>query len=255
MSNNISTVMTINCGFDRQNEITYFAQLSHNEKRELFFRILWGKHRPSYFFDGLENREQDIASIDHISFHDNGTVHIRYYSADKKKEKIYQTKLQNTFLAMPQDTYGPLLIFSIYNVEAFKKHMGRQNSLIFDESHNIQYHWDIQDTHQFSLVFFLVGGDVNYKMMLNTHFPYIFNIATSPFLMNYFGDEKKVVIEDGEIQRVNDLGLLIGYTLRVIPRPPSHSLVGPKKSKEFNRIENVLGLSLVPSDDKIRRLI
>lgn len=255
MTKNAPMVLTINCGFDWQNEITYFAQLSHNEKRELFFRILWGKVKPSYYFDGLESRERDIASIDHISFHDDGTVHIRYYNAAKKKEKIHHAKLQNTILTMPQDVYGPLLILSIYDVDAFRKHIGKASSLVFEGAQNIRYHWEIKDTHQFSLVFFLVGGDLNYKMMLGNHFPAVFNIAASPFLMNYFGDVNKVVMEHGEVKKVNDLGLLIGYTPKVITRPPPRALVGPKKSKEFTRIENVLGLSLTPSDDKIRRLV
>jgi len=255
VTNKAPMVMTINCGFNWQNEITYFAQLSHNDKRELFFRILWGKVRPSYYYDGLESREQDIMNIDHISFHDDGTVHIRYFSPGKKKEKIHHTKLQNTILTMSQDVYGPLLILSIYDIETFRKHIGTATSLVFEGSQNIQYHWEIENTNQFSLVFFLVGGNVNHKLMLDTHFPSIFNISASPFLMNYFGDENQVVMEHDEVVKVIDLGLLIGYTTKVIPRPPPRVLVGPKKSKEFTKIENMLGLSLVPSDDKIRGLV
>jgi len=247
--------LTINCGFDWQKEITYFAQLSHNEKRELFFRILWSKVKPSYYYDGLEGREQDITNIDHISFHNDGTVQVRYFGTGKKKEKIYHTKLQNTILTMSQDVYGPLLILSIYDIATFRKYIGKPTSLVFEGSQNVQYHWEIEDTNQFSLVFFLVGGNVNFKLMLDTHFPSIFNIAASPFLMNYFGDENKVVVEHGEVKKIDDLGLLIGYTPKVIPRPPDKALIGPEKSKEFVRIENMLGLNLIPSDDKIRRLV
>jgi hypothetical protein len=62
-------------------------------------------------------------------------------------------------------------------------------------------------------------------------------------------------MEHGEVKKIDDLGLLIGYTPKVIPRPPDQALVGPKKLKEFTRIENMLGVSLIPSDDKIRRLV
>ena len=64
--------------------------------------------------------------------------------------------------------------------------------------------------------------------MLETHFPSIFNISASPFLMNYFGDESKVIMERGEVTKINDLGLLIGYTSKVIPHPPDKALIGPK---------------------------
>ena len=243
----------INCGFKWENEITYFAQLSHNDKRELFFRVLWGGGKPSYYFDGLENKEQNITNIDHISFHNDGTVHIRYYDAAKKKGKIYHTKLHNTILNMPQNVYGPLLIFSIYDVDAFRKYLGKATSLSFNGSKNIQYQWEIEDTNQFSLVFFLVGGDVNYKLMLDKHFPSMFSVSASPLLMNYFGDEKKVVLEHGEIKKVNDLGMLIAYTKRVIPHPSSGAYVGPKFQK-FTRIEKMIGIHLVPSDETIRQL-
>lgn len=255
MLNKVPKLLTINCGFNRQNEVTYFAQLSHNEKRELFFRILWGKVKPSYYYGGLARHEQDIRSIDHVSFHNDGTVHIRYFSSGKKKEKTHHTKLQNNILTMSQDVYGPLLILSIYDISVFRKYIGKATSLGFEGSQNIQYHWEVEDTNQFSLVFFLIGGNVNYKMMFDTHFPSIFNIAASPFLVNYFGDEGKVTVERGEIKKIDDLGLLIGYTSKVIPRPRDRALVGPKKLNEVIRIENVLGLSLIPSDDKIRRLL
>jgi hypothetical protein len=255
MTNNEPMALTINCGFDWQNEITYFAQLSHNKKRELFFRILWGKVKPSTYFDGLENREQDISNFDHISFHDDGTVHLRYYNAAKNKEKIHHTKLQNNILNMPQNVYGPLLIISIYDINTFRKYIGNPTALIFNDSQNVRYHWEMETKNQFSLVFFLVGGDVNYELMFNKHFPSVFNIAASPFLMNYFGDENKVVMENDEVKKVNDLGLLIGYTSKVIPRPPSNALFGLKKSKDFTRVESALGLRLIPSDDEIRQLI
>lgn len=255
MPRKTSTVLTINCGFKWKNEITYFAQLSHNKKRELFFRVLWGGIKPSYYFDGQENREQNITSIDHVSFHTDGTVHIRYYDAAKKKGKIHHTKLQNTILNMPQDVYGPLPILSIYDVDTFRKYLGKATSLSFKGSQNIQYQWEVEDTKQFSLVFFLVGGNVNYKLMLDQRFPSVFSISASPFLMNYFGDESKVVMEHGEIKKVNDLGMLIAYTKKVIPHPSSNAYIGPKKSKELTRIEKMIGIHLVPSDDTIKRLI
>ena len=156
---------------------------------------------------------------------------------------------------MSQDVYAPLLILSIYDMGTFTKYIGKSTSLVFAGSQNVQYHWEIENINQCSLVFFLVGGKVNYELMLDTHFPSIFNKSASTFLMNYFGDENKVVMEDGEVKKIDDLGLLIGYTPKVIPYPPDQALIGPMKSKELTRIENMIGLSLIPSDDKIRRLV
>ena len=168
---------------------------------------------------------------------------------------MHHVKLPTGIDAMPQDVFAPLLILSIYDPEALVKHIGRTTPLVFEGSLNRQYHWDIDGAPQFSLVFFLVGGHVDYKTMLNQYFPGVFNIAASPFLMNYFGSEDKVVIRDDQVMEVNDLGLLIGYTSKVLPRPPRGSLVGPEKSREFVRTEHLLGLSLLASDDKIGHLV
>lgn len=244
--------MTINCGFEENEELTWFYQLSHNEKRELFFRILWSQVRPSYFFDGLDNSEQDIKNIDHISFHLDGTVHIRFHDQLNKPDIILHTKLKNTIKEMGQDKYGPLLIISVYDLQQFKQFIGKGNPLIFDKFQNAQFRWDVQGFKKFSLIFFLVGGHVNHQLMLETHFPGIFNKKASPYLMNLFGNESKIEMENGEVKKVNDLGLLMGFTTKVIPKPPVETLSGTKK---FDRIENLMGLNIIPSDEKIRRMV
>ena len=109
VTNKAQMLLTINCGFNWQNKITYFAQLSHNVKRELFFRILWGKVRPSYYYDALKSREQDIMSIDQISFHNDGTLHVRHFSAGKKEEKMHHTKCKIPFLSCRK------MLWSVFN--------------------------------------------------------------------------------------------------------------------------------------------
>lgn len=245
--------MTMNFGFKKRNKLTYFVLLSHNEIRELFFQFLWNQVNPSYFYDGLDNSEKDITNIDHISFHKDGAIHYRISNSSRKSDKIFDKRLKNTIAAMPQDTYLPLLIFSIYDVEELRKHIGKLTPRTYVNFSNASYHWELEDTNQFSLVFFLIGADVNHIVMLQKHFPAIFNIKASPLLMNYFGDDDKVEIKNGEVTKVNDLGLLIGYTENVIPRPPSEALVGSKRKKSVERIETMFGLTLTPTDDMIMR--
>lgn len=243
----------MNFGFKKRDEVTYFALLSHNEKRELFFQFLWNQVKPSYFYDGLDNSEKDITNMDHISFHKDGTIHYRTSNSSKKPDKIFDKRLKNTIVAMPQNTYLPLLIFSVYDVEELRKHIGKSIPRTYVNFSNTSYYWELENTNQFSLVFFLIGADINYKLMLPTHFPTIFNLKASPLLMNYFGDEDKVEMENGEVTKVNDLGLLIGYTEKFIPRPPSEVLVGSKRKKSVQRIENMFGLTITPTDDMIIR--
>jgi len=243
--------MAINCGFEDKGEITWFSRLSHNEKRELFFWILWDKIKPSYFFDGLDNSEQDIKNIDHISFHKDGTIHIRFYDQSSNADKIIHTKLVNTILGMEQDKYGPLLTISIYDSNLFKKFIGKDDPVVFNKFQHTQLKWDIEGIEKFSLVFFLVGGHINHRLMLEKNFPGMFNMGASPYLMNFFGDDSKLEMENGEVKKVNDLGLLVAFTTKTIPRPPKEAITGTRK---FDRIEIPLGINITPSDEKIRRM-
>lgn len=246
---------TINFGLKEGENTVYFMQISHNDKRELFFRTLWGEVKPTHFFDWLYNKEFDIQSIDHISFHKDGNIHLRYRDASKKRDKIFDKKLLNTLWEMSMDCYAPLLIFSIHDIQTFKNHIGIDKPQLMRDCPNTSYNFDIDWTNQASFVVFLVWGNVNHRAMLETHFPNMFNINASPFLLNYFWDESKLEMI-GNTLKVNDVGLLVACTTRVIALPiEARQVVSSTYMKEMDRIEIPMWLSLTPTDDKIRRLI
>lgn len=248
--------MTTNIGFEKDGKITYVLNLSHNFRRELFFRVLWKKDlKPSYYFDGVVNQELKITTIDHISFHEDGTVHLRYYNNAKKPLKTKLIKFQNLIKDMPLSTYMPLFVLSIYNADNAQKFLGSEKPLEFNEQSNLNFKFELENNNSFSLVFFLVSGDVNCAQMSEVHFPGIFNRSASPVLVNYFGEEDKVCIENDVLKRSDDLSLFIGYTERVIKRPAVNLLIGPN-NKEITRIDtDFIGFRIPQSDRSINSLV
>ena len=249
--------MTINLGFKNSEGIVkYLAQLSINNNRELFFRILWKeKLTPSYYFDALENKEYDITKIDHISFHKDGTAHIRFYNDSNVKEKLKIEKINKGFGDMPQEYYLPLTVLSIYDVTNVSKYIGRDKPLIFDDTPSINFEWEIEKITQFSVVVFLIGSKVHARTMLDNNFPGVFNEYSAPQILNIFGNEDSVEI-DNEIVSVNDLGIVIGFTKRIIPKPQKELLIGMNKKKILKKIDSdFIGLRFVTRDDRINSLI
>lgn len=252
----MENLMTTNVGFEKNGKITYFLNLSHNSKRELFFRILWKKDlKPSYYFDGVTNQEIRVSSLDHISFHEDGTVHLRYYNNRKKPAKTKLIKYKNLIKDMPMNTYAPLFILSIYNADTIQKFLGSDDPLEFNEQSNLNYKFELENANSFSLAFFLVSGDVDCAKMSEVHFPETFIRSASPVLLNYFGDEDKVCIENDVLKRSDDLSLYIGYTKKVIKRPPTNLLIGPN-NKEITKIDtDFLGFRIAQSDNSINSLV
>ncbi len=244
---------TINIGFAKLKEVRYFLCLSHNEKQELFFRVLWGQNRPTYFYDGLDKSEHDIRNIDHISFHEDGTIHLISYDSSNKRDTISHTKLAKPIGQLLPNEYIPLIVFSIYDLEKAKKHVGQSVPLAHRKSgdvqkqKNVDAYWEIEDANRFSLVFFLLGWHsvnvlLDVKSMLQTKFPTVFNIGSVLYIGDYLEREASV------------LGLAIAYTEKVIP-PPEDGLMGTKKSKELKRTEVLYGFNFVASDEKIWQLV
>lgn len=250
-----------NFGFKIKKGVNYFSNLSTNNSRELFFHFLWKKNlRPTYYFSGFDDGEKDIKNIDHISFHNDGSIHMKYLE-DKKPYKNIKTikipKLPTSQEILGSSCYMPLAAISIYDSEKLFDFVGNENPLAFKEGSNINLFWELEDTNKFSLVLFLVGSSVNYKKLLEDKFGGIFNVSASRLFMNYFGDENKVKLNElGEVTEINDIGLLVGFTKKVIPFPSPSHLLGPKKKKQKTEIIlDCYGLKILPTEESINSFI
>lgn len=237
---------TLNLGINKQGKLAYVLQLSNNERWELFFRPIWGQLKTSHFYDGLDNTDKDIRKIDHFSFHEDGTIHLTIKDASGYRDKIYHRKLANTITTMPDNGYGVLLIYSVYNFSFVEKYLSKSTPLKFKDTKNVSLHVEYGDINQFSLVFFLLGRSLDAKRMLQSHFPNVFNPGNSIVIGDYMVDEKNPS---------NYLQLLVASTNKVIPKPPISVLDGSKKFKQFKRIENPMGFSLACSDEHIREMV
>jgi len=238
---------TLNLAVNQSEKLVYVAQLSHNEKWELFFRPLWNQNKNSFFYDGLDNSERDIQKIDHFSFHEDGTIHLIMKDISGNRDVLFHQKLSNTISTMPKDRYGALLIYSIYDFSLVKRYMSKPSHLTFSNSKNVDMQFEIQgNDNQFSLVLFLLGENIDVKRMLLSHFPSIFipgnSICIGDFLVNRNNQSPR-------------LQLLVAYTNKVIHPPHPNALASSQKYKQASRVENPIGIRLACSDEGIRQMI
>lgn len=245
---------TVNFGYKKSERVLFIAHLSRNNNQELFFRFILSNIRATQYYDGINKVDKDIRSIDHLSIHRDGTTHIRYYDVSKKPRKIKESKLK-PLVEMPQTHYLPLFVLSLYDIDKSWDFIGRPNPIEYKQTPNVDFTWDIHEKNYFSLVFFLVGGDVNVPIMLQTHFPSVFEIGDSAGLTNCFGNQINIVSASQLIFKENDFRLLVGFTNKVIPRPPINIGISPRMLQSAGRIENPLGFSLSHSDESINSLV
>jgi len=245
---------TLNIGIEQNGELTYVAQLSNNERRELFFRIVWKNIKPSYFHDGMTKTEEEIKNFDHITFHEDGIIQLTIkHGKGKKDEKIIYSQLTHTISTLPPDGYGVLLIYSIYDFALFRTHIGKPKPLRFRQKNsnielqNVSINLEVEDKNRFSFVIFLLGKTVDAELMLKSKFPSVFNVARPVCLEDYF-----VVDADDPLK---DIRLLIAFTTKVIAPPHPNLLPGQKKAVQMSRIEPVSGFALACGDENLHRLI
>ena len=158
-------------------------------------------------------------------------------------------------IEIPQTVYLPLFILSLYDIDNSWNFIGKSTPLEYKGTPDIDFTWDIHESNQFSLVFFLVGGDVNIPIMLQSHFPFMFEIDDSPGLTNCFGNEINIVMANQLIFKENELRPFVGFTKKVIQRPPSQVVVSPKKLGSFDKVEIPIGFTITQSDEHINGLV
>ncbi len=245
---------TVNFGYKKNGRVLYIAHLSRNNNQELFFRFILSKIKAAQYYDSVNKIDEDIRSIDHLSIHKDGTTHIRYSGLAKKRGKIAGNKLK-PLIEMPQTSFLPLFILSLYDIDRCWDFIGRPTPIEYERTPDVDFTWDIHEKNQFSLVFFLVGGDVNVPIMLQSHFPSVFDVSDSVGLTNCFGNEINIVMANQLIFKENDLRLLIGFTNRVISRPQIEVGASPRMRQDADRIENPIGFTVTQSDERINKLV
>jgi len=141
------------------NEVLYIFPFA--QKRGLVKFIDYGKPTPE------ENIER---TPDHISFHKDGKVHLRYKNAKGVGKTRNDIKFNRSPLALGDDHYAPLLFHTIYNADT--KCLPPLNN---QERYNRECAIGSK-TGCVTVVLFAIGKNVAIENMLNVHFPDAFEL-------------------------------------------------------------------------------
>lgn len=239
---------TINLGIDQSNTISYILQLSHNEKWELFLRPLWGNKKPSNYMNGLDMSEREIRNMDHFSFHEDGTIHLRIKDASGNRDKILSKKWPGSIKTITETEFATLLVLSIYDFAWVKELVSRPKSLKFKGSRNVSVLIDHPNRNRFSIVLFLLGAQLDPKSVLQTHFPAVFNLGQAMCIQDY-------LVDIGDQHRPHVLQLLVAITDKVLRGPSVDDVEQYKKLKQLPRVDVPVGISVAPLDDHIRSMV
>lgn len=229
-----------NLSYKSKDKKTYFISLhlqGKDETRELIFKFIWKKDLPPKNFYNAENQTDiNIKKIDHITFHKDGKVLMSYYKP--KKAHYFERKLQTPISKLPENSYIPLFVFSINNPSRHAEYIGLP--ALPDIGDNVaDLMWDAKD-QPFSVGVFVVRNNFE-PSILEAKFPGVFvtqDTALFPYAIN------------------ENTGLLLAFSKKLVV-PRDNGYISPKHLKNVNlRFDEVpaIGISLIPSDERIRRL-
>lgn len=230
-----------NLSYKYEDKKTYFTSLhlkGENETREVIMVFVRQKElNASNFWDAENGKDIDITKMDHISFHADGNVLISYYNP--KKQHYFERKLAFPIAKLPDNSYIPLIIFSVNNLVNYGKYIGLP--AVFDNGKNVaDLMWDVKN-EPFSVGVFVFRNDCDPFEILNIKFPGVFiasDTAWFPYAIN------------------KDTGMLLAFSKKLI-LPKDNNFINPKYlNKEGLKFEQfpVMGMSLVPSDGRINQL-
>lgn len=218
------------------------------EKRELIYVFKYFDIRRIFHFNDFGTGEERIQKqIDHISFHRDGHVHIYYKDVKGNGHEMDRVKLKGNPFDLPGEQYAPLLIHSfVFDAER----MNIQPEIIDVNSQDLVF--AVPHSNKFSVVLFSTGAAVNYKAMLGSHgFDKIFDASKSKFFCEPFTEHSESDVARISSGLFTDTGIALGYTERTIPIPLE--IIDFYKSRD-TEIGSIAPFSVLPSDDKIRRL-
>ncbi|MBA7583308.1 hypothetical protein ES708_25249 [subsurface metagenome] len=160
---NKEVIHKINLGINYKN-ITYaVASLSFNKKRELFYTF----GNPSKIKAGISVKRNAAKNweglVDHISFHQNGTVHARHKEFRGRKQYSNKLNIRHNIFDIAQDHFIPIMIHSCFLKKGFMHF-----PLLEDKQRSII--WNLKDSSEkFSLIPVILGKKVNPRLMLAKH--------------------------------------------------------------------------------------
>lgn len=244
---------SIDIALSKDSKLCHVANLSINSQKELFFRILWRKrNKPTKLNDFVENRHQDVDTIDHVSFHRDGTIHIAY-RRKSKTEHLLHNKIINIY-EMPQSQFIPLIVFSIYNVDEMINNIGTKHlsGISRDSKNSVTFRSDLKSQKKYTFAIFLIGAEVDHTTFIQNNYPGLFYLSDG-VILNIFGDGSKVISNSSdEVTKCNDYGIVVAQTDKVLDRS-SYSL-SEKLNKLEVRHQQMMCFNICPNDNTLKCL-
>lgn len=178
------------------NEVLYI--FSFAQKKELVKFIDYSKPTPE---------EHIERNPDHISFHKDGKIHLRYKNAKGVGKTRNDVKFNRSPLALEDSHYAPLLFHTIYDADA--KYLPYLNN---QERYNRECAIGSR-TGCVTVVLFAIGRNIVIEDMLNVHFPGAFELQVE------IGNLWERDANDKYVEEFHGTRLLLAISHRSIIKP------------------------------------
>ena len=159
--------------FEQNGRSFHFASIKiARDKNELIYIFYFRSKKGLVKFVDFEKNPPEESMVrlpDHISFHQDGKVHLKYKDANGQMDPVDEKRLPNTPFSLGKDKWAPLLFHSLYG--------SQEQALPAEVNQNHKHLREISigsKTGRFTVVLFAVGENIDVVAMLNTHFPGIF---------------------------------------------------------------------------------
>ncbi|MBP7006993.1 MAG: hypothetical protein KBB16_02950 [Candidatus Pacebacteria bacterium] len=161
--------------FEQNGQLFHFASIKiDRDKNELIYVFYFKDKKGLVKFVDYEKNPPEEAMVrlpDHISFHRDGKVHLKYKDEKGRMGPVDEKRLPNTPFSVGKDQWALLLFHSLYEAQE------RALPIEVNEDHKHSREISIgSKTGRFTVVLFAVGESIDEVAMLNSHFPGIFEV-------------------------------------------------------------------------------
>lgn len=161
--------------FEQNGQSFHFASIEiARDKNELIYVFYFKNKKGLVKFVDYEKSPPEESMVrlpDHISFHKDGNVHLKYKDANGEMNPVDAKNLPNTPFSLGKYEWTPLLFHSLYEAQE------QTLPVEVNQNHNHLRELSISSkTGRFTVVLFAIGESINEVAMLNTHFPGIFGV-------------------------------------------------------------------------------